>query len=99
MATRKQIIIKHYLEFQKQLHDKNFDCSIFPSLEDVCLVDLLVLFNYTFNNSNPIAQSLDEVMKKAIELNVKINKEIEEIGDKNSIEKNLNKQHNIDIIF
>ena len=63
MATRKQIIIKHYLEFQKQLHDKNFDCSIFPSLEDVCLVDLLVLFNYTFNNSNPIAQSLDEVMK------------------------------------
>jgi hypothetical protein len=63
MATRKQIIIKHYLEFQKQLHDKNFDCSIFPSLEDVCLVDLMVLFNYTFNNSNPIAQSLDEVMK------------------------------------
>ena len=63
MSTRKQIIIKHYLEFQKQLHDKNFDCSIFPSLEDVCLVDLMVLFNYTFNNSNPIAESLDEVMK------------------------------------
>jgi hypothetical protein len=58
MSTRKQIIIKHYLEFQKQLHDKNFDCSIFPSLEDVCLVDLLVLFNYTFNNSNPIAPIL-----------------------------------------
>ncbi len=63
MSTRKQIISKYYLEFQKQLHDINFDCSIFPSLEDVCLVDLLVLFNYTFNNSNPIAEPLDEVMK------------------------------------
>jgi hypothetical protein len=63
MATRKEIIIKHYLEFQKQLQGKKFDCSIFPSLEDVDLVDLLVLFNYTFNNSNPIAQSIDEVMK------------------------------------
>ncbi len=63
MATRKEIIIKHYLEFQKQSQGTEFDCSIFPSLEDVDLVDLLVLFNYTFNNSNPIAQSLDEVMK------------------------------------
>ena len=63
METRKEIIIKHYLEFQKQLHDKKFDCSIFPSLEDVDIVDLLVLFNYTFNNSTPIAQSLDELMK------------------------------------
>ena len=42
MATRKEIIIKHYLEFQKQLQGKKFDCSIFPSLEDVDLVDLLV---------------------------------------------------------
>ena len=63
MTTRKEIIIKHYLEFQKQLHDKKFDCSIFPSLEDVDIVDLLVLFNYAFNNSTPIAQSLDELMK------------------------------------
>ena len=63
MSTRKQIIVKHYLEFQKQLHDKNFDYSILPSLDDVYLVDLLVLFNYTFNNSNPIAESLGEVMK------------------------------------
>ena len=63
MTTRKEIIIKHYLEFQKELHDKKFDCSVFPSLEDVDIVDLLVLFNYTFNNSTPIAQSLDGLMK------------------------------------
>ena len=63
MATRKEIIIKHYLEFQKQLHDKKFDCSIFPSLEDVDIVDLLVLFNYTLNNSTPIAQSLVGLIK------------------------------------
>ncbi len=64
MATRKEIIIKHYLEFQKQLQGEKNDFSIFPSLEDVDLVDLLVLFNYTFNNSNQIAQSLDKVMKR-----------------------------------
>jgi len=63
MTTRKEVIIQNYLEFQKQLQKKNFDCSIFPSLEDVDLVDLLVLFNYTFNNSNPVAQSLDTLMK------------------------------------
>lgn len=63
MATRKDIIIKKYLEFQEQLHEKSFDCSVFPSLEDVDLVDLLVLFNYTFNNSTPVAQSLDTLMK------------------------------------
>ena len=45
------------------MQKKNFDCSIFPSLEDVDLVDLLVLFNYTFNNSTPVAQSLDKLMK------------------------------------
>ena len=56
MATRKEKIIKHYLEFQKELQGEKFDCSIFPSLEDVD-------FNYTFYNSNPIAQSLDELMK------------------------------------
>ena len=63
MTTRKEVIIQNYLEFQKQLQKKNFDCSIFPSLEDVDLVDLLVLFNYTFNNSTPVAQSLDALMK------------------------------------
>ncbi len=63
MTTRKDVIIQNYLEFQKQLHDKHFDCTIFPSLEDVDLVDLLVLFNYTFNNSKPIAESLDGLMK------------------------------------
>ena len=64
MATRKEIIIKHYLEFQKQLQGKKFDCSIFPSLEDVDLVDLLVLFNYTFNNSKFDTQWLFTQMKQ-----------------------------------
>ena len=63
MATRKDIIIQNYLKFQKELQGERFDYSIFPSLEDVDLVDLMVLFNYTFNNSNPIAQLLDELMK------------------------------------
>ena len=48
MTTRKEVIIQNYLEFQKQLQKKNFDCSIFPSLEDVDLVDLLVLFILKF---------------------------------------------------
>ena len=69
MKTRKEVIIQNYLEFQNQLQNKSFDCSIFPSLEDVNLVDLLVLFNYTLNNSTSVAQSLDTLIKiKSIEI-------------------------------
>ncbi len=59
--TRKDIIINKYLEFKQELKNNNCDCSIFPDLEDVDLVDLLVLFNLNFNSGVDINVKLNEL--------------------------------------
>ena len=45
--TRKEIIINKYLEFQNNIK-QIVDVNIFPSLEDLDVVDLLLFFNMTF---------------------------------------------------
>ena len=45
--TRKEIIINKYLEFQNNIK-QIIDINIFPTLEDVDVVDLLLFFNMTF---------------------------------------------------
>jgi hypothetical protein len=45
--TRKEIIINKYLEFQNNIK-QIVDINIFPTLEDVDVVDLLLFFNMTF---------------------------------------------------
>jgi len=45
--TRKEIIINKYLECQNNIK-KIVDVDIFPSLEDLDVVDLLLFFNMTF---------------------------------------------------
>ena len=45
--TRKEIIINKYLEFQNNIK-QIVDVDIFPTLEDLDVVDLLLFFNMTF---------------------------------------------------
>lgn len=45
--TRKEIIINKYLEFQNNIK-QIVDINIFPTLEDIDVVDLLLFFNMTF---------------------------------------------------
>ena len=45
--TRKEIIINKYLEFQNNIKEI-VDVDIFPSLEDMDIVDLLLFFNMSF---------------------------------------------------
>lgn len=45
--TRKEIIINKYLEFQNNIK-RIVDVDIFPTLEDLDVVDLLLFFNMTF---------------------------------------------------
>ena len=45
--TRKEIIVNKYLEFQNNIK-QIVDINIFPTLEDVDVVDLLLFFNMTF---------------------------------------------------
>ena len=47
MTTRKEIIIDKYLEFQNNIK-QIVDVDIFPTLEDLDVVDLLLFFNMTF---------------------------------------------------
>ena len=49
MSNRKEILIKKYLEFKSSLEAVNFNTSLFPNLEDVDIVDLLLFFNLCFS--------------------------------------------------
>ena len=49
MSNRKEILIKKYLEFKTSLSDVGFNISVFPNLEDIDIVDLLLFFNLCFS--------------------------------------------------
>ena len=46
-TTRKEIIINKYLDFQNNINSI-VPIDVFPSLDDVDVVDLLMFFNFTF---------------------------------------------------
>ena len=48
MSNRKEILICKYAELIQNLNSVVFPTSLFPSLDDVDVVDLLLLFNYYF---------------------------------------------------
>ena len=49
MATKKDIIIKKFLQYETEI--KNIvSTSIIPSLEDIDVLDLLLYINLYFNN-------------------------------------------------
>jgi len=49
MATKKDIIIKKFLQYEKDVKEI-IDTSIIPSLEDIDVLDLLLYINLHFNN-------------------------------------------------
>ena len=48
-TTKKQYLEKKYIEFS-EIISKKLGINIFPSLEDVCMVDIIFYFNFTFYN-------------------------------------------------
>jgi hypothetical protein len=48
MSNRKEILITKYLEFKNNLDNIGFNTKLFPSLEDIDVVDLLMFFNLCF---------------------------------------------------
>jgi len=70
MTTKKDVIIKKYLEYQNEVK-QYVDFSIFPDLEDMDILDLLIYFNMYFNVGNP---NPEKVIRDMIQLNgVEIN--------------------------
>ncbi len=49
MATKKDIIIKNFLQYETEIK-KIINASIIPSLEDIDVLDLLLYINLYFNN-------------------------------------------------
>jgi hypothetical protein len=49
MTTKKDIIIKKFLQYESEVK-KIIDASIIPSLEDIDVLDLLLYINLYFNN-------------------------------------------------
>jgi hypothetical protein len=54
MSTKKAVLIRTYLKYQQEIKEI-INCTIFPDIEEIDIVDLLVLFNMYFNdlNTNP----------------------------------------------
>ena len=56
MTTRKEIIIKKYLEFQEKIKLFDINDNIFPSLEEMDVVDILIYFSTTFGCTTDIKE-------------------------------------------
>jgi len=59
--TRKEIIITKYLECQNNIK-KIVDVDIFPSLEDLDVVDLLLFFNMTFGYTDSYTDIINDLI-------------------------------------
>jgi hypothetical protein len=59
--TRKEIIITKYLECQNNIK-KVVDVDIFPSLEDLDVVDLLLFFNMTFGYTDSYTDIINDLI-------------------------------------
>ena len=51
MTTKKEIIVKRFLEYEMNIRQL-IAASLIPSLEDIDVCDLLIYINLYFNNDN-----------------------------------------------
>ena len=65
MTTKKEILIKKYMEYQLQVK-QIINCNILPSLEDFNILDILLYFNLYFNLGQT---NHEKTIRDIIELN------------------------------
>jgi hypothetical protein len=65
MTTKKEILIKKYIDYQNQMK-QIIDCNILPSLDDFDILDILLYFNLYFNIGQP---DYKKVIEDIIEIN------------------------------
>jgi hypothetical protein len=61
-TTRKSILIEKYIQFQKELEQQGIN-KVFPSLEDVDIVDLLFFFDLKFSNNTDYKSGVKELIE------------------------------------
>ena len=62
MTTRKEILVNKYIDFTKQLESIGFADNLFPKLEDIDIVDLLLFFNFFFAFSSSYEETIKGLM-------------------------------------
>jgi hypothetical protein len=65
MSNRKEILISKYAELISNISSIGFP-QVFPSLEDIDVVDMLLLFNYYF--SSCLEEEYEEKIKELAQL-------------------------------
>jgi len=61
-TTRKEVLIKKYMEFQVNVHSIIGENSFFPSLDDIDVVDMLIYFNMFFHSITDYHTVLKDMM-------------------------------------
>jgi len=61
MSNRNEVLIKKYAELITNLSSVGFSPALFPSLDDLDVVDLLLLFNYYFSSTNDYEPKIREL--------------------------------------
>ena len=61
MSNRKEVLIKKYAELISNLSSVGFSPALFPSLDDLDVVDLLLLFNYYFSATDDYEPKIREL--------------------------------------
>ena len=63
-TSRKEILTNLYLEFQRDINTINNKYkNLFPSLDELDIIDLLFLFNFTFKQNEDYHEPIKTLMK------------------------------------
>jgi hypothetical protein len=69
MTTRRQIIETLYNQFQEEIMQQ-LGNTIFPSLEEMDLAEILIIFNTTFSYTDDYKYVVNELIKSKKELKI-----------------------------
>ena len=67
--TKKQYLESKYRQFSKELTDE-LGINIFPSLDDVCMVDILLFFQFTFSSLTDYEEPVRTLMSHYVDIDI-----------------------------
>ena len=61
MTTRKELLTKMYIDFTKAVNEIISD-QLFPSLDDLDITDLVILFTFTFQDKTDYTETIANLL-------------------------------------
>jgi hypothetical protein len=65
--TKREYLEKKYKEFTKELSTELCD-NIFPSLDECCMIDILLYFQYTFTSTEDYEDTVRTLLKHHMDI-------------------------------